>query len=464
MEPQTETVIIKQQWWTSEAIRDVDTNVFIVTAGLGSGKTHGICQWHYDRVCLNKRSKFSLFMMPTYQLVHTAAIPTYEKVLENYGLEVDIDYVIVRSPIPLIRFVETGQEVHFLSGNRPEKLKAVEFSHAAIDEAGVTDEEAYKRALERIRCSRAAVRQSFIGGTPEGINWYSERFDSDTNELWCRDRERDHYRIAKDPVTSHQTKYRRFRVTTYDNPYLPPDYVTQIYELHGSNQNYIDSYIFGLFRALVEGNCYKEFKRSIHLMERIEPDPYYDINLTFDFNANPMSWIALQKRRFREYGEDTTKQIAVHEAEMDCSTIDDAVIEFCAKFPVSRFGNTLLSIYGDSSGYAESHKTRQTDYDAIYSILKEIGYKRIELCAMRYNPKETVTVDAVNRMFMNNELLVCEHLQNLQKSLLSTKWKEGTRKIDKPSGETWTHHGDALKYFCFAYNEGQPKRIIGKTI
>jgi hypothetical protein len=38
----------------------------------------------------------------------------------------------------------------------------------------------------------------------------------------------------------------------------------------------------------------------------------------------------------------------------------------------------------------------------------------------------------------------------LQRSLLSTRWKEGVKKLDKPSKDDWTHWSDALKYLAYA--------------
>jgi len=336
------TSIIKEHWWVTRAKADFNANLIAVTAGLGSGKTHGAIQWCYDRTVLNNKSPFSFYMMPIYELLHNTAIPVTRKVLGSYGLIEGTDYTILKSPFPKCIFNATKQELHYISGNRPEKIKSVQYSHGVVDEPGVTDEESYKRVRERTRDMTAVVNQIILPGTPEGINWFADEFDSDTGEGWDRSRDRDHT-LIRQVEDGSTVRLRRFRLTTYDNQiYLPPGYISSLLDTHRDNQAYIDSYVFGRFVPLVTGNCYGNYKPQKHKIPNLEPSPYRDIYLTWDFNASPLTWISVQEFPFTDPKTRTLKYVAIHEASKDASLIDDACVEFRIKHPVELFKDTPI--------------------------------------------------------------------------------------------------------------------------
>lgn len=442
---------ISRQWWVEEARNDYETKVFAVTAGLGSGKTHGAVDWHDDRTRLNSESPFSAFVMPIYQKIHDAAIPTFRKYLASIGWIEGGEYEIVKSPFPKLVYKKTGQETHFLSANRPDRIVAVEYSHATISEAGSIDEEAYRLIRSRCRCSKAVVRQQMLEGVPQGLNYYADQFDSDTSAGWIERGIRDY--IHK------QRRYRRFRLTTYDNPFVPDDYASELLEVFQGNTNKIRSYIFGEFTAFTEGNCYN-YLPQIHDIEDIDPDPFRDIDLTFDFNTNGrLAWISNQCVPFVEYGERLIRYVAIHEANQGFSHLKDVCVEFAAKHPARTFSNTVIKIYGDRSGYSGSHRSRDNDYDLVYKYLRELGYNKVEICALRYNPLETISVEALNNWFTKDKHRICKRCHKYRRSLASTSWKENTRKIDKPQNDDWTDHSDAQKYYAYAEQENELKRV-----
>lgn len=448
-------------WWVNEALLDTHTKVFAVTAGLGAGKTHGMAQWHHDRVALNSESPFSAFVEPIYAKIHDSAIPTFRKVLGDFGYIENVHYKVVKSPFPKLIYFTTGQEIHFLSADRPQNFVAVEYSHATMDEAGSCDVEAYRNLRSRIRCSKAVLRQMMVGGTPQGVNWYAETFDSETLPDWDLGVNRDHF--------LHDKAFRRFMLGTTHNPFLPDDYAEQLYEIYGHNPGYVNCYILGKFSPLVEGNAYKSYNPALHDIEDMDPDRHRTIYLTWDFNANPLAWIAMQPVPFYE---DITgrihRYVAMHEANEGSSNLDDACVEFAMKMPPEQFASTPIEVYGDMSGHAGSHKVRGSDYDNIKKYLKRLGYKNVTIKAARSNPREVDSVEALNRLFSDDLHRVCKRCTMYRKSLVATCWKPNVRKLDKPSkGDTWTHHGDAGKYFAYAkrgFTGGMTERILGTNL
>ena len=436
--------------WAAKIISDRESKVIAITAGLGSGKTHGAAQKHVTLSFINCKSPFSAFVEPTYKKIDDTAIPTFKKVFADIGFIEGLDFKIVKSPFPKIIICSTGHEIHMLSGDRPESIVGVEYSHATLDEAGDLKENVFLLVRSRLRCRFAVVRQLVVVGSPQGITWFANTFDSETQEGWTELDERD--------WVLPERKFRRLRLRTYDNPFLPDDYLDTLYDTFGHNKNLVKSYIDGIFCPLWVGNAYELYNPELHLIDNINPSPYLDIALTFDFNANPLCWTALQEVR---YHEDMRRQrwTAIHEASEHSSQLDDAAVEFALKHPVDLFGETRIFIYGDSSGHAKSHKTAETDYEALARHLKQIGYKRVIVRAIKYNPLETMTVDAANRLFAHDRARICKRCKNLNRSLLATTWKEGVRKLDKPNGEDWTHPGDGFKYFAYVILDNEGNKV-----
>jgi hypothetical protein len=449
------------QWWVQEAIQDLRTKVFATTAGLGSGKTHGLCQIAWHKTCVDPDVKFNCFMMPTYQRILDTAIPTFDKVLYSLGLLRGKHYKVVESPYPKIKWLKSKNksELHFVSAVRPDMLVGVTYGHGFISEAGSITEDAYKLALGRCRDTGAQLNQMFLEGVTQGnTNYYAQLFDYDPNKGWLKFKARDYVNPNK--------RFRRFRLTTYDNQkYLPADYIQTLLETYEGQHNYIKAWIYGYFVPLLVGNAYANYNPVVHdVKDDIAVNPFVPIDLTFDFNANPMSWVALQEHVFDEARWRVKRDVAVREISPNIGQLDDAVIDFAVKFPVDEFARTEIRIFGDSSGHRGSHKSEQTDYEAIASLLREIGYQNVTIEALDYNPAETVSVEALNKRFLNDTLYIGPQCYQLKQSLLATRWREAIRKLYKPQDDKTTHLSDALKYWAYVINEIKGKNIISRNV
>lgn len=443
----------KLQWWFKDLYTPENAKKFstvVLTAGLGSGKTHGGCQNHIFLNQLNKKAKYSFAIMPVYRLIENALIPTFRKVLQSFGYVEDYHYKIVKSPYHKIVFANE-QEIHMLSATRSDLLVATEYSHGTISEVGSIKEDVYKLADTRIRDTDSIYRWLFLEGVPQGLNWYADYFDSYTQSGWERYCERTAY--------NEDLKAFHIRLTTYDNQdFLPDDYIEKIFRLYKGQHAYIDSWIYGFFRELVSGNVYTAYNPNIHDLESVKVSPYKPIDITFDFNANPMSWVAIQENVFEEYDARVRRDVCIAEISDNITKLKEACIDFALQFNPDEFGDTKINVYGDMSGHAESHKVEGSDYDRIKKHLNDLGFKNVEVHALRSNPAEHKSIGALNDRFDEDSLLILSSLNKLKRSLVGTVYKEGTKKIYKPTGETITHMGDALKYHAWAkygkQNEG----------
>lgn len=452
-------------WWLGRALQDRQSFRLAVTAGLGSGKSHERALWHFMLAKENAKSPKSGELWPTYLKVIDAAIPTYQKVFESLGLTDGRHYSVIRSPFPKLKLhCLNGHEIHFLSAQHPERIAASEYSHGSIDEAGIISALAVQNFVTRVRDNRATRRQILEAGAPQGINQFAENWDSDSLEGWHHSDALDHWKELE--IEGQRVRFRRFKVwTDHNRRNLPPEYIPNLMATYGHNPNIVRSLRYGEFTSWNEGAVYSNYLPAKDDIEDVRPDPQREIALSFDFNAAPLAWVSGQVLPVEVAGRRFMRLIIEHEASDDSTNLDDAVIEFAAKHPANVFGHTLITIYGDMTGHAASHKVRGSDYDNIRRILRQLGFNNVVLKASRSNPRETDSVESVQRLFRAGALAVCRRCKLLRKSLVATAWKKGVRKIDKPAGDTWTHHSDALKYLVHTgysdFHGAEVKKILG---
>lgn len=433
---------MKTRPWQRTIIRDRSSNVIAASGGLGSSKTHGAVLKHFSLCLDNKNSKQSAFVEPRYRLVTSAAIPTWRKVLESMGFKNKIDYRVTRGgSYPILHFLPFDQEIHFLTGSDPEMIIAAEYSHATLDEADENPVETFRNLRSRIRCPNAQVRQMVIVGAPQGINWFAEDFDSETQDGWEQQGHLNWY--------NPERNFRRLRLVTDDNPHLPEGYVQELMDTYGHSPNLVKAYRYGIFTPLFEGSAYQAFREEEHILKEKRPmNPRKTIYLTFDFNSEPLVWTACQIDR-HESIPDRNLYYVIDEADEGHAGLDDALYDFIMKFsPKAGFRDTEIRIYGDRSGYQSHHRHKLNDYDYIASELRQF-YTRVYIEASKKVAPETSSVNSVNSLFSHARIKLNPNCRGLVRSFQATRWKQGVRKLDKPAGETWTHRSDSFKYLIY---------------
>lgn len=387
----------------------------------------------------NDKSSFSVFIEPIFAKISDTAIPTFRKVLAELGFEESKDFEIFKTPFPKLILKATGHEIHFISGDRPQMIIGVEYSHGTIDESGDCKQDVFLNARSRLRCPNAKVRQLLCVGSPQGINWFADTFDSETQEGWKE--------IGPRRWLNETRNFQRWRLRTDDNPFLPEDYVSILEDTYGHNRNLIRSYRDGIFCPLYEGTAYKTYDPDRHNVDP-EPTPLRTIALAWDFNIE-LVWTALQVIPFMEDGRRVNKYVAIGECKKGADSFDDAILSFIEQFPhFEGYRDTKIEIYGDRSGHAGSHKAPLSDFERIQQELRKF-YKNVHLLATKKVAPEIGSVEAVNKAFSYDRLLIGNNCKELQRSLMSTTWQEGKRKLHKPAGDTWTHRADGLKYYIY---------------
>lgn len=430
--------------WVESLMDDETHEELAVSAGLGSGKTHGACQWAIHRCMVNSRSPKMAFTEPLFRLLRTAAIPTFRKVLHALEWSEGSDFEVSQgAPVPSIKLKRTKQEILLFSASTPQMIVADEYHSYVMDEAGESEPLAFQNLQARTRCSEASVRQGLHVGAPQGITHFAKLFGTEQeggSPGWIETSPRD--------FSNPKLSRRRIQLRTFDNPHVNGGQVLQyckrLQRQYGHNQALINSYIYGIFCALFEGGAY-DFLPSRHVMpQEVEPDPFRTVYLSFDFNAYPMAWVAAQIIPH----EDEMVYLVTKEASKSLQGVDEALFDFVKKFPRADWKDTEIKIYGDRSGHASHHRVKLSDYDFIKRELGSV-YNHVSVQASKLVAPESESVDVCNRLFKLGRLMCNPSCSQLQRSWQSMRWKDGERKLHKPSGETISHVSDATKYLMY---------------
>lgn len=436
----------KYQWWVDEAMRDKTSKLMACTAGLYSGKTHGAWQWLIDRIAANPDCPMFAFCEPQNSLLFDVAVPTFQAVSQSLGWIEGVHWRLYKSPRPYIKLLTTGQEIRLVGLENPEKIKGWQSAATVIDEPGVCRLKAVANVRDRTRHPKARIiEQILLTGTPEGINHYSKAFDSDTLPGWDKSVSRDHKIVHE--TEDGEVQYRRFRVTSYDNPFGSKAYILGVKDQYKTSPAYIKSYIYGYFANFAKGQVYTEYDPEVHRHTQ-QPSVHLPIVLTWDWNVQPLAWIALQKRRIEDQYGARHAWFSQGTSSGESNLIVDGCVEFIQMYPPEIWKDTPILIDGDSTGTRRNLHDPDNDFEAVHRILRDY-YNNVRV-VVNTNPRVELRVEATNNAFMDYEAYVHEDDEMLSQSLLQTLWdKKQARKIAKPTGEEQTHYGDAFGYPIF---------------
>lgn len=219
----------KQRAWHKASSKH---QVVAFIGGLGSGKTLALCQEALKMARIN-RGCLGIVAAPTYRMLDDTVIPTFfdfvceEKKVKWSKSKMQVDF-------------RNGSRIIFRSLEHPDRLRGPNAAWALVDEAPLCRERAFDIVLGRVRDPRAKLRQVKIVGNPRGYNWVYRRF-------------------VEDP----QPGYKLIRTSTYENPTLPPEYISLLRSSYSASL--AKQELGGEFISL-EGMVYP-FSRKLHVVE-----------------------------------------------------------------------------------------------------------------------------------------------------------------------------------------------------
>ena len=182
-----------------------------------------------------------------------------------------------------------------------------------------------------------------------------------------------------------------------------------------------------------------QFDRAIHVNAELAAyQPGLPVDLSCDFNVDPMAWILGQHRGERAWvfdeisipGGATTAQAC----RVVLERLPDAGVE--------------LVVYGDRSGKSRDTKSRQTDYEIIRATLGA-HYRSMRLDVPNANPAVSARLNAFNAMLApligEPRYHIHPKAKHLANDLARVSLLPGTHDLDKRKKQL-THYTDADGY------------------
>lgn len=198
--------------------------------------------------------------------------------------------------------------------------------------------------------------------TPEGFKFAHKRWVREANEL-----------------------YGIYRVSTYSNPYLPPDYIGSLLATYP--EQLIRAYLLGHFVNLTSGAVYGHFdrdkNRSTLTMADVQPNE--PVHIGMDFNVVYGASVAHVIRN-----EEPHAIAEVH----DAHDTEAQVVAWDERFP-----NNPIFVYPDATGKKRSSSNSSPTKTDI-AMLEQAGW---QLQNDYSNPLIRDRVNCMNAMFLNGE-------------------------------------------------------------
>lgn len=380
------------------------------------------------------------WVAPTYDLTKAGFLAYVEAMASAGVLESHTE-----TP-PLKARLTNGARVEGRSWHKAENLRGHPIAGAVVDEFGLLTNPAYKnltaRRLETIVHGLGFYRYlgnvGEIGGKAEELwNMAGANARDMVRRRWTwRDRARElacscrpegiepELGTGKDHADDcPRSIYVRFVENEADR--LARREFDQVFEAEWSDVN--DLPVF-------------DFIRDRHVdAEKAAWRPGLPLDLSVDFNVDPMAWTIGQHHREEAWAVDEILIPGGARTEQACRELTE------------RYPNRDLEVhvYGDATGRRRDTRSKASDYDLIEKILGRF-YRRVALFVPEANPSVTGSVNAFNARLLSRSGLVRywihPRVENLIRDLAKVEWIQGTREINKRKDKTLTHSSDGERY------------------
>lgn len=395
--------------------------------GWGSGKTLTLTAKMLQLSAINYPLR-GLWCVPDYGHIEDTILETLKSVDPETGLPwllEDSQYHYNASK-KLLTW-EGGGPIQFVTGENPDSIAGPNVAFAGMDEPGSSPFKAWKNTNARVRHPGAALRQTVLAGTSEGLNHIADLFGPD-----------------------REPGYYKYVMTARENRELlkhHPKYLEQVAAM--ATEAELQAYLEGKTVNMAGGLAYPTFEAE-RQYRPLEKNPSLPLRIAFDFNVDPMTSVIGQQWP----GSAGTEYGVLEALALPASTVDQMCDEILRRHPSHGAG---VVVYGDATGKARSPKDLRSNYQIIEERLKAMGPIVIKVPSV--NPPVTRRLNSVNRLcrdgrgmcrlFLNGDAQKprTAPTRELARSLQQTIKKPGTDDVWKKPGETHTHLGEALGYW-----------------
>ena len=386
-------------------------------AGFGSGKTFIFIHKTFCNL-ISKKNKKGLsngwIVYPTYDLADELFVEPFTELLVSKGIP--YTYNIAKH-----KFVTPYGVIKIYQLQKPQRIIGAELTYIGFDEFDIESYKncdiAFKKAIGRMRGSDNC--EIYIVSTPEGYHYCHKIFVEDAGD---------------DRLLVHGK--------TMDNKYLPESYIKLMQNTY--DEKLLLAYMDGQFTNLQQGQTYYAFNRQKHT-GNVSYNRNLPIHLGFDWNVSPLCCTVFQLYREKPQIR-VIKEVALHHQGQG-----DLMTQRMCDTIKSMYPNTRYEGYPDATGTQRNSSAQYSDID----IVRRNG---IRVNVAHINPRVVNRVNAVNKQFSEDNILIDNDCKMLIGDLEKVTNKEGSRDIDK-SNKTLTHMSDS-----FGYGVNWIKPVIKPTI
>lgn len=388
---------------------------FILYSGAyGAGKT--ILMVHVViRECINNPNSLWFFGSQTVPMLRDTVVRTFLEEIDLYQQSIKkagVDLTLTKSWKPSIMSFEffNGSEVLFRSCDEPSKFKSLNLDGFAIDEPVDIDEDVFLMLQGRLRAAHTDRHIGVMAGNPAGtMNWvYQKFFEKPTDEYFV------------------------VQTTTYDNTFLPPDYIPSMEA--SFDTDYARRYLKGIWGSF-EGQVFKDFKMDKHV-GNFRRNVYNEYIAGFDDGTrNPACLLTL--------GIDADNVIHVVDELYESGLVDSEKTE---------------EVY-------ERHK--QYNYSRVYadpsalSMIESLKLRKIRVEGA--NNDIDSGLSKLKSLFKNDYILIDKSCKNLIKELESYRYEKDkfSKNLTEHPIKKNDHACDALRYSVTKFNPYKIPTLLG---
>ena len=352
----------------AEFIKDTTTRNLALVGGYGAGKTQALATKLIILSLLNPGHE-GIALSPTYGMSQKVLIPMIESILRDNG----IPHSYSKSNFHFV--IGSGLQatkLHIMAAETYERAAGINAAFFGVDECDLINEDvalaAWRLLSSRLR--KGKVYQGCAVSTPEGFKFLYKFFE-------------------EEPLTdpSLAASRRIIRASTYDNPFLPKEYIQELETQYPPHL--IKAYLHGQFVNLSGKTVYyaysKENNHSNLSLDNI--DPYEQLHLGIDFNYAGMS-VTTAIIRYDEHN-----QPEIHLVD---EIIGSKNTHECIKAIQYRYKNRNIIAYPDPAGNQRKSSAQDTDI----AQLRQAG---IPMQLMNIHPLIKDRVASVNALFDNGQ-------------------------------------------------------------
>jgi PBSX family phage terminase large subunit len=405
-------------------------DVAFLQGGYGSGKTlpgaFG-CLLLCQELCEIVDGLTGLVCAPSYAMLRDATVPTYQKLLNDFGLEEGVDYTYNRSNVRMTFHCWNDAVLMFKSLDNPQSIRSINASFAHVDEGSLLKTRGHLlEVIGRVRQGNLPVHRIFITSNPEARRgWMAELFDTP-------------FKITSvtDPRNGEKVQvcFRKRRASTIENPHIGYSFIETLRQ--SMDEDMFRVFVLGedcnLTRGLVVNNFTENNIRELKHREELP------LHVTCDFNFDPCCWVFVQRVNGEFHAFD--------ELCLEKTDVDEMCRALIEKFPKDKIKHGII-INGDASagfnhvGVTVEDKAKD-ERNSLYTkmlntLRKEYGHDNVRVATNKGNPAISRRIESFKAKVCNanGEMYVYldPRCKQTIKCIQNLRYKEGCNDYDLPS-------------------------------